>query len=194
MNRRDILRYTAWLTGTTVAAPLASVILSGCSEAPPGSAATASSSSASPHHFFSADGFELMTSVADTLLPATESPSASDVDVPKTLDAMLGEALGKDYVDSFRHAWSALSNALVDERFLTLPSAEREALLSRLETTDDAALADAREGMVMLKQQVVLYYLTSETIGEKFLNYLPIPGAYKPCISVNDVNNTKWAI
>ena len=32
MNRRQILKYTAMLTGTAICAPLTSIMLSGCSE------------------------------------------------------------------------------------------------------------------------------------------------------------------
>src|SRR5690606_41816550 len=50
MNRRQILEYTAWLTGAAVSAPLASALLTGCSDqgqqAP--SSAQASSQAALP--------------------------------------------------------------------------------------------------------------------------------------------------
>ncbi len=195
MNRRAILRYTAWLTGTAVAAPLASAVLTGCSEPPSGTAA----SSAHPDnndalHFFSPDAFRLVSEVADTLLPRTDSPSASDVGVPTTLDSMLGIALERSYVEQFQRLWGDLEATLKQEDFIGQDRAGREALLSELETTEQRSLASAREAMVMLKQQVVIYYLTSETIGEQHLNYLPIPGEYKPCISVDDVDNKKWAI
>lgn len=195
MNRREILRYTAWLTGTTIAAPLASAVLTGCSDAPSGAAAPAANpADGQVLHFFSPEAFALATEVADTLLPRTDSPSASDVGVPQTLDTMLGVVLESGYVEQFRRLWNDLEATLKREDFAGRDQAGREALLSELETTDDGALASAREAMVMLKQQVVIYYLTTETIGEQYLNYLPIPGEYKPCISVDDVDNKKWAI
>lgn len=195
MNRREILRYTAWLTGTSVAAPLASAVLTGCSEAPPGDASpTATPADGQLLHFFSPKAFGLITDIADTLLPRTDSPSASDVEVPQTLDTMLGKVLEQEYVAQFQRLWTDLEAALTQANFASQSQDEREALLSQLETSTDVAQASARDAMVMLKQQVVIYYLTSETIGEQYLNYLPIPGEYKPCISVDDVDNKKWAI
>lgn len=195
MNRREILRYTAWLTGTAVSAPLASAVLTGCSDAPSGTESTAAKAAEGQVlHFFSPDAFELVTEVADTLLPRTDSPSASDVSVPQTLDSMLGQVLTPDYVETFRRQWADLEKALTQADFTGQDQAGRETLLSQLETATDATQANARDAMVMLKQQVVIYYLTSETVGEQYLNYLPIPGEYKPCISVDDVDNKKWAI
>lgn len=195
MNRREILRYTAWLTGTAVAAPLASAVLTGCSDAPSDAAAPAGNpSDGQVLHFFSPDAFHLVTEVADTLLPRTDSPSASDVGVPQTLDSMLGVVLERSYVEQFQRLWSDLETTLKQDNFVGQDGAGREALLSQLETTQEPTLASARDAMVMLKQQVVIYYLTTETIGEQYLNYLPIPGEYKPCISVDDVDNKKWAI
>ncbi len=192
MNRRDILKTAAWLSGATIAAPLATAVLTGCTESPPDSRASAEAQG--QLHFFSPEGFKRATLVANTLLPATDSPSASDVGVPETLDRMLGLVLNVDYVNTFRRLWADLEVFLDREGFAGLNAKEREALLSELETVENAALASAREALVMLKQQVVVFYLPSETIAEEHLNYLPIPGNYQPCISVDDVNNTAWAI
>lgn len=193
MNRRDILKTAAWLSGAAIAAPLASAVLTGCTEPPP-DARTNAKTLSGQHHFFSAEGFAQVTLVADTLLPATDSPSASAVGVPETLDSMLGLVLNTDYVDSFRPLWTDLEALLERQGFAGLNAREREALLSDLETAQEAQLASAREALVMLKQQVVIFYLTSETVAEEYLNYLPIPGQYQPCISVDDVDNTAWAI
>lgn len=193
MNRRDILKTAAWLSGAAIAAPLASAVLTGCTEAPP-NAKTSPDAKGGQHLFFSAEGFARVTQVADTLLPATDSPSASAVGVPQTLDTMLGLVLNTDYVDSFRRLWTDLEAFLDRQGFAGLNAQEREALLSDLETTQEASVASPREALVMLKQQVVIFYLTSETVAEEYLNYLPIPGQYQPCISVDDVDNTAWAI
>ncbi|WP_027328783.1 gluconate 2-dehydrogenase subunit 3 family protein [Marinimicrobium agarilyticum] len=194
MNRRDILKTAAWLSGAAIATPLATAVLTGCTESPPETKPPTAPNGLAGHHFFSPDSFARVTLVADTLLPATDSPAASAVGVPETLDSMLGLVLNTDYVNSFRRVWADLEAFLERQGFAGLNAEEREALLSELETADEASVASAREALVMLKQQVVIFYLTSETIAEEHLNYLPIPGQYQPCISVDDVNNTAWAI
>ncbi len=40
----------------------------------------------------------------------------------------------------------------------------------------------------------IILYLSTEEIGLNFLNYLPIPGPYESCISLEEVNGKAWAL
>lgn len=197
MNRREALRYTAWITGSAISASLASAILSGCSEQTSkqnNSASSASSATAGILHFFTPEQFKLVALLADTILPRTDSPSATDVKVHTTLDSMLGQVFDSSYQTTFKTHWLALEKYLGQQNFLQLsPTAQVETLKS-LELNQNDDMKNAKKALVEFKQQVIAYYLTTEEIGEKFLNYLPIPGSYKPCISVSDVNNKAWAL
>jgi hypothetical protein len=197
MNRREVLRYTAWITGSAVSASLASVILSGCSEQK-SEQNKATGTDLAAHsgllHFFTPEQFTLVGLLADTILPRTDSPSATDVKVHITLDSMLGQVFDSTYQTKFKAHWLALENYLDKQQFLKLsPSAQVDALKS-LELTQSEDLVSAKKSLVEFKQQVIAYYLSAEEIAEKFLNYLPIPGFYKPCISVDEVNNKAWAL
>lgn len=195
MNRREILRYTAWITGAAVSAPLAGAILSGCSEAPNNLQPSADDSTKmGVLHYFSPEKFLLLTLVADTILPRTDSPSASDVQVPATVDSMIGKVFDEDYQAGFKLQWLQLESYLRAGNFAELDSAARVELLRDLELGQSEELASARTCFTDLKQQVVAYYLTKEEIGEKYLNYVPIPGKYEPCISLEEANNRAWAI
>jgi hypothetical protein len=197
MNRREVLRYTAWITGSAVSASLASAILSGCSEQNSEqnkATGTGTAPLSNLLHFFTPEQFTLVGLLADTILPRTDSPSATDVKVHITLDSMLGQVFNSTYQTAFKSNWLALEKHLNQQQFLQLaPTAQVDALRS-LELSKDDTAASAKKALVEFKQQVIAYYLTSEEIGEKFLNYLPIPGAYKPCISVDEVNNKAWAL
>ncbi len=190
LNRRDVLRYTAWLTGAAVSAPLASAILSGCSESPREATEVAQATL----HYFSPEQFQRLTQVVDALLPRTDSPSASDVGVPSTMDAMLGLVFPEVHLARFGPQWQALQHYLDSVNFAGLNLRQQAEALVALELSDDEALAGARSGLLEIKQQAVAYYLTTEVVARNHLNYLPIPGTYRPCISVDDVNNTAWAI
>lgn len=197
MNRREILRYTAWITGSAVSASLASAILSGCSEQPAEqNQATGASNSASSSllHFFTPEQFTLVGLLADTILPRTDSPSATDVKVHITLDSMLGQVFDSDYKAAFKKDWLALENYLTQQQLLQLESPAQLEALRSLELGQDEHLASAKKAWVEFKQQVIAYYLTTEQVAKNFLNYLPIPGFYKPCISVDEVNNKAWAL
>lgn len=197
MNRREVLRYTAWITGSAISASLASAILSGCSEQttdPSKLKETGTPPSTSLLHFFTPEQFALVGLLADAILPRTDSPSATDVKVHTTLDSMLGQVFDSAYQTTFKTQWLALESYLNQQQFLQLsPTAQVETLQS-LELSKSEEAASAKKALVEFKQQVIAYYLTTEEIGEKFLNYLPIPGFYKPCISVDEVNNKAWAL
>lgn len=197
MNRREILRYTALLTGSAVSASLAGAILSGCSEKTAETTAkqSATSSAQLPFlHFFTPEQFALVAQLADTILPRTDSPSATDVGAHTMLDAMFGQVFDENYKNYFKTQWLALQEYLVQQKFVSLATDGRVALLQSLALSEDTALENVKRGLVETKQHLVVYYLTTGEVAKKFLNYVPIPGVYQPCISVQDVNNKAWAL
>lgn len=187
MNRRQMLKYTALLTGGAISAPFATAFLSGCSK-------QGQVGSVSDLHFFEPDQFEWVTILTDTILPRTDSPSATDVNVHHTIDSMIGLVFEEEFKDVFRKQWADLQSYLDQQNFLQLEPSMRESILSELELGQEIELSDARLVFKEVKQQTIAYYLTTEEIGKNYLNYLPIPGEYKPCISVEDVNHKAWAI
>jgi hypothetical protein len=196
MNRRQILQYTAWITGSAVSASFAGVFLTGCTEAPPAQKLqnNAAATAGLPIlHFFTPEQFLLAGLIADTILPRTDSPSATDVNAHVTMDSMLGQVFNPQAQASFKKDWLALQDLLQQHDFTQKDHPAQVELLQSLELSDDAAQASARNSLLQVKQQLIAYYLSTEEIGKNFLNYLPIPGTYEPCISVDDVNNTAWA-
>jgi hypothetical protein len=185
MNRREMLKYTALLTGGAVSASFATVFLSGCS---------APADEVSELKFFDPRQFDLVSLLADTILPRTDSPSATDVNVHHTIDTMIGLVFDMEFKNNFRIHWGELENHLADLNFRQLEQTDRVDILRNLELNQNSQTENARKAYMELKQQAVGYYLTTEEIGKNFLNYLPIPGDYEPCISVDDVRNRAWAI
>ncbi|CAN5362559.1 hypothetical protein BH23BAC3_BH23BAC3_13880 [soil metagenome] len=185
MNRREMLKYTALLTGGAVSTSFATIFLSGCSRV---------TAEVSELHFFDLDDFELVSRLADTILPRTDTPSATDVNVHYTIDNMIGLVFDMDFKSNFKNQWDELETHLSDQNFLQLEQSEQVELLRNLELNLNSVTENAWQAYMELKQQVIAYYLTTEEIGKEHLNYLPIPVEYKPCISVDDVENRAWAI
>ncbi|NJO87405.1 MAG: gluconate 2-dehydrogenase subunit 3 family protein, partial [Lewinella sp.] len=90
MNRREILRYAAYLSGAAVSAPFASAFLLGCKQEGTATAAAAARPPYTPK-FFSPAQYKYITQFADTVLPRTDTPGASDVGVPELIDQIVGE-------------------------------------------------------------------------------------------------------
>ena len=189
MNRREILKYTAMLTGTAICAPLTGLMLSGCSkqlkEIP---------TSSSPLAFFKQQDFNLITQIMDVILPKTDSPSASEVKVNYILDNMFSQVYKSDYQQKFMSNFKQLTSYLESKNFDSLDTKEQEKVLLSLEALNENQRNDAYWAYIDLKQQTVAFYLHTEDVAENYLNYLPIPGEYKPCVSLQNLGGKAWAI
>ncbi len=188
MKRRDILKYTALATGAAVAAPLVSSLLAGCR---PEAAADASDSAL---QFFSREEFSLVKELADLILPKTDSPSASDVGVHNMIDHMVGKVYPEKDREAYKNGFAALAGYLNTSGFSKLAPDKKLNLLKELELSRADELKDTRQAFLDFKQQTVAYYLSSEEIGAKFLTYLPVPGKYEPCISLEEAGGKAWAL
>lgn len=188
MNRREILRYTALVTGAAVAGPLVSSLLSGCR---PETTAGAPEGALS---FFSPEEFERVRELADLILPKTDSPSASDVGVHTMIDQMLGKVYPEKDREAYKTGFSALTAYLDSAGFSKLDPGQKLELLKNLELSREEAMKTTRKAFVDLKQQTVAYYLSTEAVGTQFLNYLPVPGKYESCISLEEAGGKAWAL
>lgn len=191
MNRREILKYAAMVTGTAICAPITLAMLSGCSQQ---SAVTnlAAIGSQSTGQFFNNADLTLLSQVMDVILPKTDTPSPSEVGVPQIIDNMFAKVYEPQYQEKFMALFAELKAYLGN--FAALDSAKKLAMLSALETLPADKRNNAYWAYIDIKQQCVAFYLSTEQIAENHLNYLPIPGQYKPCISLDEVNGKAWAI
>lgn len=189
MKRREILKYTALATGAAVSAPLAGSLLAGCN------ADVAVNTDDYALQFFDDQQFMLVKDLVDTILPKTDSPSATEVGVHRMIDHMVGAIYNDEYKEEYKAGFALLTNFLDGNGgFLEMDEEKKLTTLRDLDNSDDESLGDTKEAFTALKQQAVAYYLTTEEIGTKFLNYLPVPGEYESCISVEETGGKLWAI
>lgn len=190
MKRREILKYTAYMTGAAVGLPLMSTILTGCKTD------QVSTTEAFKLNFFSSEEFNFLKNMVDTILPKTDSPAASEVGVHKMIDSMVGTTYQEDAIKKYRENFDAFTSYLKtqadDKSFGSLSQERKIEILKALDASNENQLA--RAGYLDLKQQTIAYYLNTEEIGTNFLNYLPVPGEYIGCIDLADVGGKAWAI
>ncbi|WP_235295629.1 gluconate 2-dehydrogenase subunit 3 family protein [Portibacter marinus] len=177
MKRRQVLKYTALFTGAAVGAPLLLSLESCASEV--------KNVNTYKPQFFSEDDFAIVKKVVDTILPATDSPSASEVGVHVMIDDMVANV----YPEPEKQIYADQSKVLMNH-LNSLETIDKSQLLL-IEQGDDEVL---RNGFQALKQQSVAYYLNTEKVGKEFLNYLPVPGEYEGCIELSEVDGKAWAI
>lgn len=188
MKRREILKYTAYITGAAITLPLASTILSGCK-----TDAAGKIKNYIPV-FFSKEEMTDLSSIVDVILPKTDSPSASEVGVHKMIDSMTKIFLPEkksEYRLAFDAFKSYINTKAGDKQYTHLPEGDKLSILKNL-TADQDELA--HKALIELKQQTVAYYLNTEEVATNFLNYDPVPGDYIGCIPLSQVNGKKWAL
>jgi len=182
MKRRQIIKYTSLATGAAISAPLLSVLLTGCKT-------DEVVKSANTLNLFSQNEFDMLKLVVDIILPKTDSPSASEVGVHTMIDHMVGKVFKEEDKVSFKSKFDLLINHLSAKKFGDMTGDNQ--LFTLVEASKNK---EVNAGLQAVKQHAIAYYLSSEEIGKNYLNYLPVPGDWVPCISVAEAGGKKWAI
>lgn len=199
MNRRDALERVALMMGGVVSAPTILAFLEGCT---PGE-----KSGTQQFTGFQADQLSLVSEVAETILPATDTPGAKDAKVGEFIEVMLKDCYYPKDQNSFLSGLEELSKkgfmkASPDERVKLLTEAEdhsyqfkEETALKRKQAKENQQVFD-EPGVPffsLMKELTLLGYFTSEPGATQALDYLPVPGRYEGCITLESGQKT-WAI
>ena len=172
MDRREAIKRTSLLLGGAISSSAMAGLLSGCQASP---------SVGWTPVFLEQEQARMLESIADCILPATETPGALDVGVPAFVDLMLKEAYNSEEQDRFLNGFYSLEASSQDKYqkgVLYCSNEDQTALLTALETEATSAPSFIR----MAKELTLLGYFTSEPIMTNVLNYNPVPGKYEGCV------------
>lgn len=168
------------VTGAALAVPLSSSLLTACQKV------EAVTDSDYQLQYFNEKDFSSLIEMLDIILPKTDSPSAVEVGVHQIIDSMVGQVYNNDQKNEFTEKFKALNDYVASRM-------NAESFKSLINSKEESDL-EAKSGLVGLKQQAVAYYLSTEEVAKNYLNYLPVPGAYEPCISLESVGGKAWAL
>lgn len=215
MDRRKALKNMGLALGYTVATPTLIGIMQSCKSDPV--------MEWTPD-FFSTEEGAILTELVDIILPKTDTPSASEVQVNLFIDKFVNEVADKEQQDFTKMAMGRFldkaTKAAGKEKAGDLSSEELEkALASTLKTTKEQetknmeALAAYNEAKAQgqeatlddevashafatnLRGLTIMGYKTSEYIGEEVLAYLPVPGEYIGCGDLQELTGGKaWSL
>lgn len=143
--------------------------------------------------FFDPKQAAALSEVAETILPATDTPGAKEVGVPAFIDRLAATCLTEEEQVTLSGSLAQIeqqAQAAHGKTFTALTPEDRLALLNAIDAKARSAaalpaadVADADwPGFLQLKQLVLLGYFTSEKVGTEVTAFQPIPGQYKPCI------------
>jgi hypothetical protein len=125
----------------------------------------------------------LVGAIADTVIPRTQTPGATDVGVPAFVDLVLAEwhtpGERADFLAGLE-ALEARSQRQTGEPFGILDAAARERFLTGLDGREGAPRS-AEAAFARLKRLAVYGYITSREVQSNVLRTPMIPGQYEGC-------------
>jgi hypothetical protein len=129
---------------------------------------------------------ELVTMIAEMIIPETDTPGATSVHVNEFVDLLLAEWSSDTDRDRFLKGLDAIDHearATYGKHFVELRDPERALMLRSLEGARDSAEAGSR-AFTELKRLTVYGYFTSEPVQKNVLKTQIWPGRYDGCVSV----------
>jgi gluconate 2-dehydrogenase gamma chain len=175
------------------------LLLVGASAIPVNVAAFAATPMRSKKRFLNPVQFALMSAIADTIVPTTDTPGAGAVGVPKQIDSMLlnwASPARRTEISGAIDAVDKFSLEQAQKNFVALNEAKRKEVLltfdknavkanpnPKTKPTGLAAMMGGgvtpmNPGYVKLKELVINLYYASEMASTKELPYEHVPGAF----------------
>ena len=182
MKRREALKNLGLATGFFVATPSIISLLQSC---------TAETNTWTPE-FLSIDEGVVLTNLVDIILPKTDTPSATEVNVPQFIDKYINEVLDDESQAQIKTAYGNIISVLkpnAEDKISKVTQDEYKALLDKYmlleddidqerEANPDSEEMTKSEFLNNLKWMTINAFKTSQEIGENVLAYDPVPGAY----------------
>lgn len=197
MNRREALKNTAVIGGTTLLTSSMLSLLQSCQEEP--------RISWEPS-FLSTDHAMLVSTLVDTILPTTDTPGGLDVKVDLFIDkvfAHLYDEAGQKAIVADMNQFNLECQSKFGKAFHELDDSQKAEILQEAEDNSPKFNSGVWGTTVGKQEPVGFYrsfksmaiwgYCTSEEIGRNVLNYDPVPGDYLGCIPFSEVGKV-WSL
>lgn len=191
ITRREALRRVGVLLGGAVSAPTVAGVLSGC-ERDTGSDWTPTA--------LSAEQNEMVDTISEIIIPATDTPGASAANVNRFIDAMVGESYLPENRDRFLSGLedvNARAQDTFDASFVDCTSEQQRELVGVLDKEtfgEEAAEYDPESPPFfrMLKELVIVGYYTSEIGATEELKTNLVPGYYDGDVPYEEIGRS-WS-
>ncbi|WP_291965404.1 gluconate 2-dehydrogenase subunit 3 family protein [Maribacter sp.] len=215
MDRRRVLKNMGMSLGYMVATPTLLSIVQSCKSEP--------ALTWTPEFLAQNEG-AVLSKLVDIILPKTDTPSASEVQVDIFIDRFAKDVMEKEQQDFLKMSMSKFTNkALADsgkEKVEDLTAEDLEPVLAAslkynkdeqaemfktinsytkaIADGDTAELDDEVSRFAFannLRGMTIWGYKASEYVGENVLAYLPVPGEYVACGDLQELTEGKaWSL
>lgn len=208
MNRRQALKNIGLGAGVMVVGPTTLNLLQSCKN---------EAGVAWEPRFLSVSNGYALEQILEVILPATDTPGANDLHIPKFIDSYMDEVASEERQRNFERSANAFARAFksefdkdpedgkpedyqaIVEKYLRASPEEREQYMKRSTETQDPMDEDPEEQMDNdagsfaylrnVRDMGIWAWKNSEEVGEGVLWYDPIPGVYIPCGTVDELGN-----
>jgi len=187
IDRREAIRRTTWMLGG-MSLVGGSGLLAACE-----SGARPEAGAREPIGDFTIDDMALLDEIADTIIPATDTPGAKAAEVGPFVALMVTDVYSPREQEVFRAGMTRVQAVMVERHgvgFAGASPAQRLALVEELDQErfdyDPPPPAEGEDGspphfFQMMKQLTLLGYFTSEIGCTQALQYSESPGRFDPC-------------
>jgi hypothetical protein len=187
IDRREALRRAARLLGGVLSAPTIAGVLAGCGSS------HADATTFAPRAL-SSEQLEGVATIADLILPETDTPGARSVGVHQFIDTMLAE-----YYTALDRQRFLTGLADVDARaqkaggrpFLRCSGDEQRAIIEALDRETYAA--SGAPFFRTFKELTLVGYYTSHVGATQELKYARVPGRFEGCVPMTTVGRA-WSV
>jgi hypothetical protein len=122
----------------------------------------------------------LVRAIADTIIPRTDTPSATDVGVHRFVDVMVAEHATDEDRAAFLSGLDAIDARAVSESNVVFADLSAEARGTMIESLESGARdVEPARSYWRLKGLVVHGYFTSEPVMKEVLNHMVMPGKFE---------------
>ena len=185
MQRRELLRRAALMLGGAISAPAALAILQGCSAKDPAINATAFKAK----FLTGASQMDIVTEIADIIIPKTDTSGAIDAGVPAFIDLVLADVYPKDAQERFTAGLGefAAAAAAGGKPFLEQDPAQRVAVVKQSLEKALAAEGSSKPFILMARELTLLGFFTSKVGITENMEYVAVPTAFHGCVPLSQM-------
>ncbi|GAB3885378.1 gluconate 2-dehydrogenase subunit 3 family protein [Spirosoma agri] len=136
------------------------------------------------HNYLSSSQDELLANIAETIIPATDTPSAKELKVHQLIQKIVADCYDKPAQELFRNGLDAVdaqAQKTFGKPFREGDVAQRTALLTQFSQSAEPA---QKEFYSLVKGLTIRGYLNSEYVMTNLTHYQMVPGYYHGCVPV----------
>jgi len=194
MERRDVLKFTAYFMGATLSSSTIAALLAGCK---------VDASIDWEPVFLTQDEAAFLDEFGETILPRTNTPGAKDAMVTRFIDTVRPMRYKPEDNVKFKSdldAFMQQASTELGKDFVKVSTEKKLEWVTAVDKASYEAMKDKKDlpkeerpFYLSLKEQILGGYFSSEIVAKEYFNFDPIPGSYAGCIPYADVGRA-WAL